>query len=590
MQSNQLSASNINGAFRFDSLTQFLTNVPSRFAGTSTPLPLDIGIRQTRLGAYAQDDIRLQKNLTLNAGIRYEMLTVPTEAHGLTSVLPNLGLTGIPSAQPACQYDFPGCSGARPLFKNPTLRNFEPRLGFAWNPRSGKTLVRGGFGIFDVLPLPYEFTLSFQRAAPFTRTIVGENLPVGSFAPASVSTSAYNLLANQTDTNLAYYAEPEPKRNYVMQWNLSVARELTSTLALTVGYVGSRGVHQPYRVDNIDMVLPTLSSAGYLWPCGPDKTGASCAVGFLPTGTQANPIASSKVNPNFGRINGTLWQANSFYDAMQVDIAKRMGHGFTFHGAYTWGKSIDTLSATEANDAFPNGLFNQLFFDQSTTRGLSDFDVAQTLVASATWEIPGPRKGSKLPELAFGGWQLVALYKASTGQPFTTTLGGDPVGTKLDETGLVPSFVPGCNPVNSNFKKDPNGPIYIDASCFILPQSTPAIAAECQPFGQGPGNAGIPGTCANLRGNMGRNIIIGPGLSKLDLSVFKNNYFPRISESFNAQFRAEIFNIFNRANFGSPTDNLVTFDQNGQRIQSAGLIDSTQTTSRQIQFAVKVIW
>ena len=100
-----------------------------------------------------------------------------------------------------------------------------------------------------------------------------------------------------------------------------------------------------------------------------------------------------------------------------------------------------------------------------------------------------------------------------------------------------------------------------------------------------------PNYCANLRGNLGRNTIIGPGLSKLDFSVFKNNYVRRISESFNAQFRAEIFNIFNRANFGSPTDNLAVFDQNGvQQTQTAGLLTSTQTTSRQIQFALKLIW
>jgi hypothetical protein len=371
---------------------------------------------------------------------------------------------------------------------------------------------------------------------------------------------------------------------------LSVARELTSTLAVTIGYVGSRGVHQPYRVDNIDMVLPTLTSAGYLWPCGPDGLGDSCQAGFLPTGTKANPIPSSKVNPNYGRVNATLWQANSFYDAMQVDVAKRVSHGIQFHGAYTWGKSIDTLSATEADDAFPNGIFNQIFFDQRTTRALSDFNVAQTLVLSATWEIPGPSKDSKLPEWAFGGWQLVALYKASTGQPFTPILGGDPAGTKLDETGELLSFVPNCNFVDKSFKKDPNGPIYLNSSCFTLPQSTPAIAAQCQPFGQGPGSPGIPGTCANLRGDLGRNVIIGPGLSKLDFSVFKNNYIRRISESFNAQFRAEIFNIFNRANFSSPTDNLTVFDQNGNAVQSAGLLTSTQTTSRQIQFALKLIW
>jgi Carboxypeptidase regulatory-like domain/TonB dependent receptor/TonB-dependent Receptor Plug Domain len=582
MQDNEVSASNINGLFRYDTLTAFLTNKPSLFSGTGTPLPLDIGLRETLFGAYVQDDIKLQKTLTLNAGLRYEMLTVPTESHGLTSVLPSLT-----AAQP---------NVGTPLFKNPTLHNFEPRLGFAWNPHSGKTLFRGGFGIFDVLPLPYEFTLTFQRAAPFVRTIVGENPPAG-----SLPMGAYNQFINQADTNLAYYADPTPKRNYVMQWNLSVARELTSTLALTVGYVGSRGVHQPYRVDNIDMVLPpTLTPEGYLWPIpntAPLMTSTTCANGSTPTPTGC---PWPKLNPNFGRINATLWQANSFYDAMQVDVAKRASHGFTFHAAYTWGKSIDTLSATEADDAFPNGLFNQPFFDQRTTRGLSDFNVAQTLVLSATWEVPGPRKDSKLPEWAFGGWQLVALYKASTGQPFTPIMGGDPLGTQLDETGEVPSIKPGCDLVNTNFKKDANGPIYINSDCFILPQSTPAIASQCQTFGfvaPNPavtppvaGNPGIAGTCANLRGNLGRNVVIGPGLSKLDLSVFKNNYIRRISESFNAQFRAEIFNIFNRANFSSPTDNLAVFDQNGLPIQSGGLIDSTQTTSRQIQFALKLIW
>ena len=585
MQDNELSASNINGLFRFDSLTQFLTNQPSLFSGTATPLPPDIGLRQTLFGAYVQDDIRLQKNLTLNAGLRYEMVTVPSEAHNRTTVLRNLT-----DAQP---------SVGTTLFRNPTLRNFEPRLGFAWNPRSGKTLVRGGFGIFDVLPLPYEFTLSFQRAFPNVTTIVGP-ASAGSFP-----TAAFNDLLKpdpkigRPDSGLAYFAESNPKRDYVMQWNVSVARELSSTLAVTVGYVGSRGVHQPYRVDNIDMVLPTLTPAGYLWPCGPDGKGNPCVAGFLPTGTQSKPVPSVVLNPNFGRVNATLWQANSFYDAMQVDVAKRVSHGVQFHGAYTWAKSIDTLSATEANDAFPNGLFNQLFIDQRTTRGLSDFNVAQTFVLSFTWEVPGPANGSKLPQWALSGWQLGGLYKASTGQPFTPILGGDPLGTKLDETGEVPSYTPGCNLVDPNFKKNPAGPIYINPNCFTLTQASPAIASQCQPFGfrapgtsgpSDPGNPGVAGSCANLRGNLGRNVVIGPGLSKLDFSVFKNNHVKRISENFNAQFRAEFFNILNRTNFSSPTDNLAVFDQNGQRIQSAGLLTSTQTTSRQIQFALKLIW
>jgi hypothetical protein len=578
MQDNEVSASNINGLFRFDSLAQFLQNDPSLFSGTSTPLPLDIGMRQTLFGAFAEDDIKLRKTLTLNVGLRYEMVTVPSESHGLTTVLPTLGYPNppAPSAQPICGVNAPGCAGTGPLFKNPTLRNFEPRLGFAWNPRSGKTLFRGGFGIFDVLPLPYEFTLSFQRAAPFTRTIVGEQPGVGSFSMNSTTGSiAYQDFVNQPDTNIAYYAEQNPKRDYVMQWNLSVARELSSTLALTVGYVGSRGVHLPYRVDNIDMVIPTITPYGYLWP--------------------ANSTPADRLNPNFGRVNGTLWQANSFYHAMQVDLAKRVSHGIQFHVAYTFGKSIDTLSASEADDSYPNGLFNQLFFDQRTTRGLSDFNVAETLVLSATWEIPSPKKGSAFAEWALGGWQLVGLYKASTGQPFTPIMGGDPVGSQLDETGEVPNIVSGCNPINKNFKQD-STPIYLNINCFGLPTvptaSLGSLPFSCLPFSGAAAPAPTGQTyCANLRGNLGRNSIIGPGLSKLDFSVFKNNHIRRISENFNAQFRAEIFNIFNRANFGSPTDNLAAFDQNGvPQTTTVGLLDSTQTTSRQIQFALKLIW
>jgi Carboxypeptidase regulatory-like domain/TonB dependent receptor/TonB-dependent Receptor Plug Domain len=523
MQDNELTFGNISGVFRFDSLSNFLTNHPHVFQGTRAAFVPDVGLRETLFGVYVQDDIRLRKNLTFNAGLRYEMVTVPTEAHNRVSNLRNLT-----DPQPRV---------GSPFFLNPTLRNFEPRLGFAWNPRAGKTLIRGGFGIFDVLPLPYEFNLSFQRAVPFVQSIFANVLPPGSFP-----TGAYKQFSAQSTSALATYVEHHPKRNYVMQWNLSVARELSRTLALTVGYVGSRGVHLPYRVDNIDMVLPTLTARGYVFP---------------PAST------SHALNPNFGRIDSTLWQANSFYDALQVDVAKRVSHGFEFHGAYTWGKSIDTLSATEADDAFPNGLFNQLFFDQRTSRGLSDFNVAQDFVLSFTWELPSPVWGSKLLNWALSGWQLGGLYKASSGQPFTPILGGDPAGMKLDETSEPPDRLgaPGCRTLTN--PGDPHH--YIKTQCLAFP---------------GPGRWG----------NLGRNTLVGPGLSKLDFSVFKNNHVRRISENFNVQFRAELFNILNHTNFASPTDNLTVFDQNRQPVSSAGLITSTQTTSRQIQFALKLIW
>jgi Carboxypeptidase regulatory-like domain/TonB dependent receptor/TonB-dependent Receptor Plug Domain len=523
MQDNQLSLPAVNGRFRFDSLENFLTNRPLDFQGAVTPNVPDVGLRQTLFGAYVQDDVRLQKNLTVNLGLRYEMTTVPTESQNRIANLRHL-------TDPAPHV------GA-PFFLNPTLRNFEPRVGFAWNPRAGKTLLRGGFGIFDVLPLPYEFESSFQLGVPFVRSIFANTLQPGMFP-----TGAYQAFSGLSNFGLGTFVEFHPKRNYVMQWNLGIARELTSTLSLTIGYVGSRGVHLPYRVDNIDMVLPTLTPAGYVFP----------------------PIAtSSRVNENFGRINSTLWQATSSYHALQADVAKRVSHGIEVHGAYTWGKSIDTLSATAADDAFPNGLFNQLFFDQRTTRGLSDFNVAQTLVLSFTWELPSPTRNSRAMTWAANGWQLGGLYKASSGQPFTPILGGDPAGQKLDETSQLPNRLagPGCgtltNPGNPNH--------YIKTQCLAFPGMS-------------------------KWGNLGRNTLVGPGVSKLDVSVFKNNRVRRISENFNVQFRAEFFNVLNRANFASPTDHATVFDQSGNPISSAGLITSTQTTSRQIQFAVKLIW
>ena len=503
MQDNQLSLPAVNGRFRFDSLENFLTNRPQVFQGAGSPNVPDVGLRQTLFGAYIEDDVRLQKNLTVNLGLRYEMATVPTESQNRISNLRNV-TDAVPHV------------GA-PFFSNPTLRNFEPRVGFGWNPRAGKTLVRGGFGIFDVLPLPYEFQSSFQLAVPFVQSVFANTLQPGMFP-----TGAFQAFGDQSNFGLGSFYEFHPKRNYVMQWNLGIARELTSTLSLTIGYVGSRGVHLPYRVDNIDMVLPTLTPAGYVFP---------------PTAT------SSTLNPNFGRINSILWQASSFYHALQADVAKRVSHGVELHGAYTWGKSIDTLSATAADDAFPNGLFNQLFFDQRTTRGPSDFNVAQTLVVSFTWELPSADRSSRVLTWAASGWQLGGLYKASSGQPFTPILGGDPAGQKLDETSQLPDRLagPGCdtltNPGNPNH--------YIKTQCLAFP--------------------GV-----NKWGNLGRNTLIGPGVSKLDVSVFKNNRIRRISESFNAQFRAEFFNVLNRANFASPTDHSTVFDQSGNPFRVPG--------------------
>jgi hypothetical protein len=555
IQDNAISFFNSNGAFRFSSLLDFLTNQPRQFSGLVPSPQITYGTRQTLFGAYFEDDLRVRANLTVNLGLRYDIASVPTEVHGNISNLQNVT-------------DSQSHLGA-PYFLNPTLHDFEPRVGFAWLPTpKSRTLVRGGFGMFDVLPLPYEFRDITPNQYPFAQQFNG-GPPAGSFP-----TGAYTVLSGSTTGFHAGYVQHDPKRSYVMQWNLSLAEQISSTWVVTLGYVGSRGVHLPYRLDNINMVLPTLTPVGYVYPL---------------------PATSQTLNPNFGRVTAMLWQASSVYNALQTDLTKKVTHGIEFHVAYTWGKSIDTLSATVADDSFPNGVFNQLFFDQRTSRGLSDFNVAQDLVVSYTWELPSPRLQSSAAAWVLGGWQLSGIYKASTGQPFTPIFGGDPYGTKLDETSEVPSYSSGCNPVDSNFKKTPNGPIYLNASCFVLPTvPTSQLGSLPYPCATFPG-ASTPAPsgqtyCTNLRGNLGRNTVIGPGVSKLDFSVFKNNRVKRISEDFNVQFRAEIFNILNRANFSSPTDNMNVFDGSGARVDSAGLLTSTQTSSRQIQFALKLIW
>ncbi|MEO8726397.1 MAG: TonB-dependent receptor, partial [Acidobacteriaceae bacterium] len=238
-----------NGIFRFPTLFDFLTNgqLTSFNTGIASSLtPRDF--RQNLFGAYLQDDWRLRSNVTINAGLRYETASVPTEIHGKLANLRN-----ITDAQAHL---------GNPLFSNPTLGDFEPRIGFSWDPLSnGKTAVRGGFGLFDVQPLLYQFTLLENQAAPFF-----QYSSINSFGPNDHAfyTGVAGLL--QPNSLRSSYIPDHPKRDYVMQYNLNVQHEITNGLTAMVAYIGSRGIHQPFRVDDADIVLPTKTSAGYLWP------------------------------------------------------------------------------------------------------------------------------------------------------------------------------------------------------------------------------------------------------------------------------------------------------------------------------------
>ncbi len=610
MPLNVLADTDPNGIWRFADLQGFLTNIPTKFQGGIASTLSPRNLRERIFGLYVQDDWRWRPNLTLNLGLRYEMSTVPTETTGKLVNLRNLM-----DPLPVCGRLVPaGCSGTGSFFRNPTLHNFEPRFGFAWDPlRNGKTAVRGGIGMFDVLPLPYQFVLLTTQAAPFFSYTAINNPAPGSFPnfPGQNITFPANTLRST-------YIQ-HPKRNYVMQWNLNIQQQLTPRLAAMVAYVGSRGIHQPFRVDEADLVLPVAKTPfGYLWP-QVDALGNI----FTPQCNQLDPNGSdpgqclppNTINTNFGSVRGMFYEGHSYFNAFEAQLAKRMSHGFQLQGTYTWSKSIDTSSASVAGDSFGNSISSLPWFDLRLSRGLSDFNVGHTFVLNGTWEVPTPKSFAGPTQWALAGWELGLIFTASGGVPFSPTwgTGSDPLNSLSsdDWTFVNRQGGSGCKRLTN-----PGSPNYVNTGCFSVP-TAPNLAfwnANCDPapisLGQAfdpvnPNNSIVvngqpqpptpwlpPLACFNLRGNAGRNTIVGPGITELDFSVFKNNYVKSISERFNVQFRAEIFNILNHANFAPPATptNTDIFDGTGAPSAGAGVVTRTTTTAREIQFAVKVIF
>ena len=326
--------------------------------------------------------------------------------------------------------------------------------------------------------------------------------------------------------------EANPPRNYVMQWNFNVQREIMPNLTVSVGYVGSRGVHQAFRADDANIVMPTLTSAGYLWP----QVDVN---GNLLTGPNAGS-PPSPLNPNAGAIRLMDWGGSSSYDALQIGIVKKMSHGFQVQGSFTWGKSIDDNSGTIAGDTLANSISSLSAFDLSLDRGPSDYNIPRVLVINGTWNIPQARTSSKALALIANGWEVGSILKVQDGTPLTPQFGtdGDPLGLLSSDPYDYPNRLggSGCQTLTN----PGNVGNYIKTQCFSVPTAPNAAfwAANCDAAPPGLGGPVDPASlqCFNLRGNSGRNILYGPGLVSLDSSVFKNFPISKISESFVAQF------------------------------------------------------
>ena len=466
--------------------------------------------------------------------------------------------------------------------------------------------------MFDVLPLAYEVNISLIGNAPLQPffPVVGQNqnyggqnfdVPSGTW-PYSVPSLVARALATPQGTQGRQYGyrDTNIKRNYVYQYNLNIQRQLTPSTTLTVAYAGSRGLHNPIQLDATNGVVGRKTAVGYVWPVpwtycsGPDAASGCTAAG---AGLSAAP------NPNVGPIQGVVWASSSYYNSLQLRVDKRVSRGFQMQGSFTWGKGLDNSSASFAGDTFQNSLATIPSYDMALSKGLSDFDIKRVLVINALWNAPAPKSLGALGNHLLGGWQFGTISTLSDGVPFSIVAGSD--GTDIlgeqQPSFNPPNVVPGCSKsINAG-----NPDHYINLDCFGFPQQSAAtIAAGCDTvraaaMAAAAGSSAIPGlatSCPNIRGNLGRNALIGPGLVNFDFSVFKNNYIPKISESFNAQFRAEFFNLFNRANFAPPPvisaapTNLEVINSAGSYVPLAGKILATQTPGRVIQFALKVIW
>ena len=574
------------GKLRFNSLKDFLLNNPASLEGGFPEALRPRGLRETLFAGYIQDDWRVRRGLTLNIGLRYEMATVPNEVHGqLTSLAAfsdPLPLCGTANPALTTVRGKPGCAGvSSSFFANPSKRNFEPRFGFAWDPfGNGKTAVRGGFAIFDVLLLPGYFFHPQSTATPFLLAGVVDNSKgplAGIGVLADTPGSAFSRLG--ANSLFGVLMENRPPRSYVEQWNINVQRQLSASLTATIGYIGSHGAHQLFRGDDANMVIPTKTSAGYLWPYNPTRQDL-------------------RINPKLGPNRFMLFNNDTSYHSLQVNVQKRMSHGFQFGAAYSFSRGMDSSSGTIAGDSFSNSVTTWFWFDPKISRSRSDFDVRHTAVLNGIWQVPGPRKG--LGRMVLGGWEMGSIFKVNSGIPTTPLIGGDAIGAQNSGSDpfSMPDRVPGCAGANSNFKSNPGGIFlgYINPGCYTLPKATPEIASRCLPFvGSGTlANPQFPGTCSNLLGNAGRNSIIGPPLVNFDFSLYKNVAVKKISESFTVQFRAEFFNILNHPNFGPPlpffnSGQAQIFRLNGTPSGGGGL-QYLVTQPRDIQFAIKMIW
>jgi outer membrane receptor protein involved in Fe transport len=505
----------VGGAYTFTSIPSLLNGTPLTYGGA---LPGDVDsyhwYREWPVNFYFNDDWKVTSRLTLNLGIRYEYDTNPvTLTHDIYQVVnPPLGT---------------GYSPITHVFaNNPNTKNWDPRFGIAYDPfKDHKTSIRGGFGIFHDPVLPRTYVGCLATHDPEVTVQITNPLFPNPFLNPTAPPVPSDSACYDYQTNVA---------PYLMEWNVSLQREVLKDTILTVAYVGSGGVHLFVQRD-LNPPAATIEDGVYHF--------ASVVNGK----TVSNP----RLNPNFGPLANFVADGNSNYNSLQVNLSHRFTHNFQVQAAYTWSHSLDVSSGTYANES-NGGAENP--YNLNYDYGPSNFDIRHSLVVNGVYALPF--HGNRFVD----GWQISGVVTAHTGTPFSPFVGYDVAGLGGNNIDQRPNLNPGYT-ANNIVTGNPNQ--WFKPAAFSVP-------------------------AAGTLGNVGRDVLRNPGLFDADLSAIKDT---KLSEQFRLQFRAELFNILNHTNFapfGYGSNNGV-FTSTGIS-PTAGLITATSTTSRQIQFALKLIF
>ena len=522
----------------FPNLASFLQGRPSTMS-----VQLNVANNAWRVweGAwFAQDAIKLRPNLTLSFGVRHEFTNGFNNKHGKAANYIT-GPDGILLTQPRI--------GSSLFTENNARWLFGPRVGLAWDPfGDGKTGVRVGFGIAHNLLDNVGWCCRTSHPSFSTYTINNPPFPI-QINPATGFAPGLNVVTGGSGGGGGIQADAQTPT--VVNYRFEIEREIGSALSLRVAYVGSHGYHFVMRSDS-NLAVPTICSAAQ----------RNCPAG-LRDGTKYFAAGTPRRNPALGSTSQMYTSSFNKYNGLAVDLNRHFRNGLAFRLNYSFAKSMDNASDIVTTQLQNNPSVALDNYDRGRDYGLSAFNIRNRFSFNSSYELPFGRGKAILrgvngvADKLASGWQWNMIIGLQGGFPFTPQLGFNQSRNGDSSAPDRPEMAPGRT-LHGIYKGTPNQ--WFDPSVFTLP-------------------------VAGTYGNVGRNTLLGPGLASLDLSLFKTT---QLSERWKLQFRAEFFNLLNRANLSFPS--LIVLTTSGAPSSSAGLITSTATTSRQIQFGLKLNW